>query len=262
MLEVGGQHADRAEHARQRRHHHAADAEIARHVERVDAAVAADGDQRQVARVAPALHRHGADRARHGRVGDGADAVRRILQRQAERLGHVRQDRPLAQAPVDGQPAAGQRARIDEAQHDVGVRHRRPLVAEAVAGRPRHGAGRLRPDLEQAALVDARERAAAGPDLGDVDGRHLQHVAAGLDEAARRGDAVAELVFRRHAGPAVLDDHGLGRGAAHVEHDEVRARRAPRPAAPRRSRRRPGPTPPRTPASRTPSPPPACRRWR
>ena len=127
----------------------------------------------------------------------------------------------FAQAPVDGEPAAGQRARIDQAQHDVGIGHGRPVVAEAVAGRARHGAGRLRPDLQQPALVDARERAAAGADLGDVDRRHLQHVAAGLDEAARRRDAVAELVFRRHAGPAVLDDHGLGGGAAHVEHDEV-----------------------------------------
>ena len=142
-------------------------------------------------------------------------------------------DRPLAQAPVDRQPPAGQRARIDQPQHHVGVRHRRPLVAEAVAGRPRHGAGRLRPDLEQPALVDAGQRAAAGADLGDVDGRHLEHVAAGLDEAARGRDAVAELVFRRHARPAVLDDHGLGGRAAHVEHDEVGL--AARRAQPRRA---------------------------
>ena len=65
-------------------------------------------------------------------------------QREAERLGHVGQDRLLAQAPVDGEPAAGQRARVDQAQHDVGVRHGRPVVAEAVAGGTRHGAGRLR----------------------------------------------------------------------------------------------------------------------
>ena len=106
-------------------------------------------------------------------------------------------------------------------EHDVGVGDGRALVAEAVAGGAGNGAGQLRPHAQQSALVDAGKRAAAGADLGDVDGGDLEHVAAGLDEAARGGDAVAELVFRRHAGPAVLDDDGLGRGAAHVEDDEI-----------------------------------------
>ena len=110
VLEVGGQHADRAEHAGERRHHDAADAEIARHVESVDAAVAADGDQREVARVAAALDRDGADRTRHGGVRHRADAVRGLLQRQAERLAHVRLDRLLAEPAIDGEAAAGQRA--------------------------------------------------------------------------------------------------------------------------------------------------------
>ena len=110
MLEIGREHADGAEHAGERRHHHAADAQIAGHVGRVDAAVAADGDQRQVARVAAPLDGDGADGARHGGIGNGADAVRGVLEREAEGPGHVRQDRLLAQAPVDGEPAARQRA--------------------------------------------------------------------------------------------------------------------------------------------------------
>ena len=70
----------------------------ARQVEGVDAAVAADGDQRQIARIAAALDRDRADRARHGGVGDRADAVRRILDARC-RAGSrdVRRDRLLAQ---------------------------------------------------------------------------------------------------------------------------------------------------------------------
>ena len=54
--------------------------------------------------------------------------------------------------------------RIEIAEHDAGVGHRRLVAAAAVAGRPRHGAGALRADAQQAAGVDPGDRAAAGAD--------------------------------------------------------------------------------------------------
>ncbi len=221
MLDVGGEHAERAEDARHRRNHHARNPELPRQIRRVHAAIAAERHQRQVAGVQSALHRDRADRARHRGIGHGPDAMRRVLHRQGKRISDMDADGLLAQRAIDMQLAARQRGRVDEAQHHIGVRHGRPVIAEAVACRSRHRAGRLRPDDQEAALVDAGDRTAAGADLGDVDRGHLEHVAAGLDEAARCRDAVAKLVFRGHAGAAVLDDDGLGGGAAHVEHDDI-----------------------------------------
>ncbi len=81
MLDIAGEHADGAEDPRQRRHDHAPDAEFAREVGGVHAAIAAEGHQRQIARIAAALDRDGADSARHGGIGDGANAVRCLLGR-------------------------------------------------------------------------------------------------------------------------------------------------------------------------------------
>src|SRR5215218_439199 len=84
-----------------------------------------------------------------------------------------------------------------------------------------HGAGRARPDLEGAGLVDEGDRAAAGADRVHVDHRH-QHGEARDPGVARGGLAEAAL---RH-------DADVGRGAADVEGDEVAStRQAARPVA-------------------------------
>ena len=61
--------------------------------------------------------------------------------------------------------------RVDAAEHDIGVGERRARVAGAVAGRPGKRTGAFRPHLEQATLVDARDRAAARSDRRDLDHR-------------------------------------------------------------------------------------------
>ena len=146
--------------------------------------------------------------------------MRGLLQAEPKRLCHVAGDGAFAQAALDRQTAARQRVGIDKTKDEVGVGHRRAVVAEAIAGRAWHGARRLRTDREQPP-VDASQRTAAGTNLGDVDCRHLQQVATRLDEPARGRNAVAELVFRGHTGSAGLDNDRLGGGAAHVEHDEI-----------------------------------------
>ena len=59
----------------------------------------------------------------------------------------------------------------DAAEDEVGVGDRGLGAAEAVAGRAGHGTGRARPDGQGTARVEAGQRAAAGADGVDVEGR-------------------------------------------------------------------------------------------
>jgi hypothetical protein len=95
--------------------------------------------------------------------------------------------------------------------------------------------------LSRPDLVDGRDRAAAGADLDHVDHRRLDRQAGALGEAVHaRG-----LQHRRDLGAAVLDQAGLGGGAAHVEGDHIglpaelaeQRGRLPPPAGPDSSRR-------------------------
>ena len=85
---------------------------------------------------------------------------------------------------------------------------RRPVAAPPVAGRSRHRAGRARADPEQAAVVDPRDGAAAGPDGDDVDDRRLHRQA-------------VDPRHRRQLRIAVGNERDVGAGTAHVEGDEV-----------------------------------------
>ena len=84
------------------------------------------------------------------------------------------------------------------------------VAAAAVAGRPRIGAGAVRPDMQAAALVAPRDRAAAGPDLDDIDDRQLHRLA---------GEGIADDVAFLDRRDAVGDQRRLRGGAAHVEAD-------------------------------------------
>jgi hypothetical protein len=79
---------------------------------------------------------------------------------------------------VERHAAAQEVLAVEAAQHDVGVGHRGAVAAAAVGRRSRHRAGRARPDLEGAGLVDEGDRAAAGADRVHVDHRHQHREAA------------------------------------------------------------------------------------
>ena len=227
MLDVGEKQARGAEHARRRRDQHAAHFELARNADGDHGSVATEGDQRKVAWVAAAIGRHRLHRAGHGRDGDRVDAVRRLMDIEAEGLRHFALDDVAGKASVDGQLAADQILGVEVAQHDRRIRKCGFLAAESIAGRPGHGAGALRPDLDRARGVQRDDAAAARADLGDVDERQLDRVAAAFDELRADVDAGADLVLGGARRLAVLDDRGLCRGAAHVERDHVaQARRA------------------------------------
>ena len=111
--------------------------------------------------------------------------------------------------------AAQERAGPDGADDDMGVGGGGLGAALAVAGRPGIGAGALRADAQHAAVIDPDDRAAAGADRHDV-------------EHGRADRQAVDLALRGQRRPAVLHQADVGRGAAHVEGDEVPEARARR----------------------------------
>ena len=120
-------------------------------------------------------------------------------------------DRALGGGDVERHFAAEETVGAETAEHQIGVGDGRLVAAEPVAGRPGRRARALRPDA-QAAVIDARDRAAAGADLenihhGDL---HRQRLVVAADQRLRGGQRLA-----------LVDDAGLRGGAAHVEGDGV-----------------------------------------
>ena len=213
VLEIGGEQARRGRDAGMGRDHDLGHVEHRRDLGAVQRPGTAEGDQREVARIQPLLHRLGADGVRHVRVDDGEHAFRRFVLVDAERLGEVR-ERPVRTFRRERHLAAEEVVGIQTAEHEVGVRHRRRVAAPAVAGGAGLGARALGSHLEGAARVDPRDAAAARADGGDVDHRHQHRVAA--DPGIARGGLVVV---------AVDHDADVGAGAAHVEGDEAPASR-------------------------------------
>ena len=175
----------------------------------VQRAGAAEGDERELARVVAALDADHAQRAGHVLVDDLEDPLGGLLEA----------DRPIASAIVPHGGARGvdvelhlaaDQPRRQVADDHVGVGHRRRRAAAAVGRRAGLGARRLRPDPQRAGeLRHVRDRAAARADGVHVDRRDLD------PELADRGLAAD----RRLAGLAERD---VGRRAAHVEGEDVR----------------------------------------
>ena len=120
----------------------------------------------------------------------------------------------LGGAAIEARAAAEEVVGIEEAEHEVGVGHRRFDAAAAIAGRARLRAGALGPDMEHAAVVDARNRAAAGADAGDV-------------QALQRHALAGDAPVRRDRRLAADHERDVGRGAAHVEGNEVAVAQQP-----------------------------------
>ena len=111
---------------------------------------------------------------------------------------------------------------------DVGVGDGGLGAATPVGGGTGLGTGRLGADLEQAELVDAGERTAAGADLDEVDRRDGAREAGALLEAV----GACDLEHVGELGLATVDETGLGGGATHVEaHQTVGVESTGEPAA-------------------------------
>ena len=165
-----------------------------------------------------------------GERGERAGELEGRPDRAADRLGRS----------LRGEPdrATRELRRVDAAEHDVGVGHRRPLAAPVVAG----GAG-IRPrarrtHVEPPHLVHPCDGPAAGPDLDHLDGRNADRQAAPLEVSVGPG----YLEGAGHLRLAAVDEADLGRRPPHVERDRVPAAALRGRSRSRGSRHRPAPT--------------------
>ena len=173
----------------------------------MERAGAAEGEQREVARVDAALDGHHPQRPDHLRVRDAADPLGALAQPEPELLAEPA-DRVACRARVELDRARQRRAGAEQAEDDVGVGHGRRLAAVTVGRRPRARAGRARADPQRAARVAPGDRAAAGADGVEVEHR-------------QRDRAAADRPAAGLAGAAVLDHADVARRAAHVEAERV-----------------------------------------
>ena len=172
----------------------------------VQRARATERDQGVAARVAPAFDRY--------RANAGRDVLDRDAQNPLGRGGHV-QVEPVGQLlhrgagarGVERNGAPGQGGH-DSSEHEVGVRHRRPVAAPVVTRRPGMRPGAVRPDLQAAPARQPGDRSAARAHGVQVDHRRLDVVD-------------IDLALGQHARLAVFDQADVGRRAAHVERDDV-----------------------------------------
>ena len=111
----------------------------------VKRAGAAEGDQREVARIVALLDRHEPQRAAHILVDDIDDALRRLFKPETKRVGD-RLHGLHGERAVDRHVAAELRIRRQIAQHDIGVGHgrrsRRPCGTPQAPARRRPIAAR------------------------------------------------------------------------------------------------------------------------
>jgi hypothetical protein len=211
--QVRHHHAPGREHRGAGRHDHLLHAELGGERHAVHSPAAAEGDEREVARVVAAVERHQLQRVDHVVVGDADDAARRLVGTDAELLAH-RRDRLLGGRHVRNDLAAAEIVLVDAPEPEIGVCRRRLVATLAIGGRPGHGACRLRTDMQLAEIVDPGDRAAAIADLDQVDHRHHDRIA-GRDAVAL--DPVIGLDLHL----AVLDQRALRRRAADVERNDV-----------------------------------------
>ena len=183
--------------------HHLTDPGLGGVPEGVHRAGAAERVEREVARVLPALQRLLADHRGRTRVVDPQDACCRLLHGEVEPAGEP-PHRGDGRVAVQRHPAVQERLGAEQAEHDVGVGHRRVNAAAAVAGRARLGARAGRADSQPAGrLVDPGDRATAAGDRAHVQVRQPVGV-------------LVDHFLLRHQRLTVDHQPEVERGAAHV----------------------------------------------
>ena len=129
---------------------------------------ATEGEERQPAIVDAAIGRMRARRIGHRLGDDAVDAARRLDGGDAE-FGAETAERRLGRGEVELHLAAEEVVGVDQPEQEIGVGDRRRRPAASVAGRARVRSGAVRPDLEEAEIVDPRDRTAARADLDQID---------------------------------------------------------------------------------------------
>ena len=187
-----------------------------------------EGGERRLPWIAAALRHVHAHRPRHRLVDDAVHGPRRLQHRLPARPGEVLGDAVARRVFVETHRTAREVVGVEVSEQQVGIGHRRPGAAAAVADRPGVGPGALRSELHEAHGVDPGDAAPAGADLDHVDRRHRHRKAARARESP--GARHFELVRDRHR--PVADEARLGRRAPHVERQHLRQRERLRDLAP------------------------------
>ena len=209
---VGRDQAVGRDHAGIGRHDDGRDAQLLGDARGMERARTAERHQRVVARIAPALGRDELDGAHDVGVGELQCRGSGLLDAQRKALGQ-RLEGAACGFAVELHTAAEEGTRPDRADDDMGVGGRGLGAAAAITGRAGIGAGALRADAQHAAIVDPGERAAAGAHGNDV-------------EHGRADRQAVDLGLGGQRGPAILHQADVGRGATHVEGDEILVARA------------------------------------
>ena len=220
VLDVGDQEAHGRGGAGAHRHQDGGYVELLGKAVGVHRPGAAEGDQHEVARVVAPLHRDPPERADHGAVGDLHDAERHLDRVQPERVRAFLLDGLPCRGLVQAHLAAEEMVGVEALQDEVRIGDGRLGSSLPVAGRSRVGARALRPHAEHAARIHPGDGAAARADLDQVDHGRADGIARPLG-AVLGPRRRAHFVFLGDARRAVLDQPGLGRGAAHVEGQDV-----------------------------------------
>jgi len=176
---------------------------------------AAKGDQGTLADRHPALDRVHAGGVGHVLVDDLGNTERGF--RGGQPLGDARQGRAGARR-IERDPSSREALRVDLADDQIGVGHRRRATAAAIAGRAGLRSGAVGADGDAFEDVAPGDRAAAGADLHHLDHGNAQRRAAALLETR----AAIDLERARLERQAVVDQADLGRGPAHVKGQDAR----------------------------------------
>src|SRR5262249_43124334 len=123
-------------------------------------------------------------------------------------------ERPNCERRVKPHSPAGKAFSVDDARDQLGICDGRLVAAAAVARRTRGGAGTFRADAYDTRRVNARDRAATGPDFDNVDDRDLNRIA-GLKPRP------FEVVIGLQHWPSITNERAFGRRAADVKVEDV-----------------------------------------
>ncbi len=208
VLDVGDEQPQRREVARIAGHQDAGHGQLLGDERRVHRPRAAEGHQREVARIVAARDRDLPDRGRHARDGDAHDALGQRLDAEAAQPVRQGRHRRSRDGTIQANGAAEHALGAHPAQDDVGVGDRRLLAAPSVGGWTRSRPGAARAHLQAAVDVEPGEAAAARANGVNVDLRHLHRER-------------ADLTVGAHGRRPVAHEADVRAGPAHVVRDEV-----------------------------------------
>ena len=142
--------------------------ELARNIGHVQRGRAAEGENGEASRIDAAAHRNEPDALGHVRVDDAVDPLGSgSCDRSPSLIGDAI-DGHFGGAAIEPRLAAEKLSGSRKPRTRLASVTVASTAAATVAGRARLRAGTVGPDVEDAAVVDARNRAAAGTDAGDV----------------------------------------------------------------------------------------------